>query len=109
MLDRPGEEAVGEACESAGQVVLSVAECGGGGGLGGEVALFEGSACVVEGAELDGDARADADEWGERAFVEGGGAFVAEDGGRAGEGGGVGCGCLEADFDDVWGSGWLAG
>jgi hypothetical protein len=102
VLDGAGEDAVGEAGKGAGRVELAVAEGGGAGGVGGEVALLEGAARVVEGAELDGDAGADADEGRESAFVEGRGAFVAEDGGRAREGRGVGCGCLEADFDYVW-------
>ena len=66
-----------------------------------EVSFLESAAGVVEGAELDGDAGADSDEWGEGAFVEGEGAFVGEDGGGAGQGGGVCGGGLEADFDYV--------
>ena len=67
-----------------------------------EVAFLEGASGVVEGAELDGDAGADADEWGEGAFVEGEGAFLLEDGGGTGGGAGVArCG-LQADFDYVW-------
>jgi hypothetical protein len=66
------------------------------------VALFPGAACVVEGAELDGDAGADADEGGESALVEGRCTFVLEDAGGAGEGRRVlRCG-LKADFDNVF-------
>ena len=57
----------------------------------------------MEGAELHGDARPDADERGERAFVEGGGAFGGEDAARGVQGAGVLGGGLQADFDDVWG------
>ena len=72
--------------------------------LGFGVAGFEGAAGVVEAAELDGDAGADSDERGEGAFVEGGGAFVAEDLGCAVEGASVVCRGLEADFDDIFAS-----
>lgn len=52
----------------------------------------------MEGAELDGDAGADADEGGEGAFVERKGPFRGVDGAGGDEGGRVGRGCLEADF-----------
>jgi hypothetical protein len=64
-------------------------------------------ACVVEGAKLNGDAGADADERGESAFVEGEGPFVGEDLSAAVEGGGVLVGGLKADFYDVWWGWWL--
>lgn len=57
VLDRGGEERVGQPGEGAGQVVLRVGEGAGGDqrvrgrGVGG----FKGAARVVEGAELDGD------------------------------------------------------
>jgi hypothetical protein len=107
VLDGPGEHAVGDAGEGAGQVVLRVAE--GGAGEGRVAAVFEVAAGGVEGAELDGDAGADAEERGEGAFVKGEGAFVAVDGGGGGEGGGVGGGGLEADFDNVEGLAWRRG
>src|SRR3546814_14126620 len=47
----------------------------------GGVALLEPAPRGVEGAELDGDAGADADERRESALVEGEGALVAVDGG----------------------------
>lgn len=102
VFDGTGEDGVGQTREGAGEVVLAVAELGAVGGGVLQVALFEGAARVVEGAELDGDAGADADEGRERAFVECEGAFVREDVGRTGDGGGVGRRCLEADFDYVW-------
>lgn len=104
MLDGPGEHAVGDAGEGAGEVVLRVAERDA--GEGGVPAVFEVATRGVEGAELDGDAGADAEERGEGAFVEGQGSFVAVDGGGGGEGGGVGGGGLEANFDDVEGLAW---
>lgn len=52
-------------------------------------------------AELDGYAGADADEGCEGAFVKCEGAFVAVDACGGGEGGEVGGGCLESDFDYV--------
>lgn len=63
----------------------------------------------MEGAELDGDAGADAEERGEGALVEGKCALVLVDGGRRGEGVGVGCCCLEANLDDVEGLAWGVG
>jgi len=61
-----GEEGIGHSCEGPRGVVLGVGEGFGGGERGevGGVAGFEGAAGVVEGAELDGDAGADADERG---------------------------------------------
>lgn len=60
----------------------------------------------MEGAELHGDAGADADEGCEGAFVEGEGPFLGVDGASGGEGVGVlGCG-LEADFYYVEGLAW---
>lgn len=50
VFDGAGDDAVGEAGEGAGEVVLGVGEGGGGG-----VAGFEVAARVVEGGELDGD------------------------------------------------------
>lgn len=65
--------------------------------------MFEEAARGVEGAELYGDAGADAQEGSKGAFVEGQGAFVLVDGGCGGEGGGVLGGGLETDFDYVEG------
>jgi hypothetical protein len=48
-----------------------------------EVPFFEDASGVMESAELDGHTSADADEGGERAFVEGEGTFVLEDRGGA--------------------------
>ncbi len=63
VFDGAGDDGVGDAGEGAGEVVLGVGE-GGVGGAGGAVGLFELAAGVVEGAELDGYAGADADEGG---------------------------------------------
>lgn len=64
VLDRTRDDGVGDAGEGAGEVVLAVRQRRGGQrGLGG-VAGFEGPAGVVEGAELDGDTGADAEERG---------------------------------------------
>lgn len=49
---RPGDDAIGYAGESPRKVVLGVRE-GGGGGFG--VGCGELAACIMEGAELDGD------------------------------------------------------
>ena len=68
MLDRGTEESVGDSCECTSGIVLAVAQAGSAGFMG--IDFFELAACVVEGAELDGDAGADADEGGETAFVE---------------------------------------
>ena len=66
------------------------------------ITLLKGATRIVKGAELDGDAGANADKGRKRACVEREGTFVGEDGARTREGGGVGgCG-LETDFDDVW-------
>jgi hypothetical protein len=59
MLYWSGEDGIGETCKCAGEVVLRIAE--GGGFVGVEIPLFECATGVVEGAELDGDAGADAD------------------------------------------------
>lgn len=57
----------------------------------------------MEGAELDGDAGADAQQRGQGSLVEGECAFVLVDGGGGGEGGGILGGGLQADFDYVEG------
>lgn len=55
VLDGAGDDAVGDAGEGAGEVVLGVAQLAGGiGGLGGSVPGGKLAAGVVEGAELDG-------------------------------------------------------
>lgn len=64
VLDGAGDDGVGDAGEGARGVVLAVGEGWGGGGGELGVAGFEAAAGVVEGAELDGDAGADADEGG---------------------------------------------
>lgn len=69
--------------------------------MAGYVLLFKEAPGKVETAELDGYAGADADKGCECAFVKGEGAFVAVDACGGGEGGEVGGGCLEADFDYV--------
>jgi hypothetical protein len=74
--------------------------------FGGAVGGLEGAFGVVEGAELHGDAGADADEGGQGAFVEGRRAFVLEDARGAVQGAAVFVGGLEADFDDVEGLAW---
>lgn len=110
VLDRARQRRVGNTGKGAGQVVLAIGEgrSGAGGGSGEGVGAGQGvlplevAAGVVEAAELDGDAGANSDKGREGAFVEGGGAFVLEDRGRAGEGVGVGCCGLEADFNYVW-------
>ena len=105
MLDGPGERRVGDAGDGAGEVVLRVGQVVR--VAGGQVGGLELAARPVEGAELDRDARADADERRERAFVEGGRSLAGEDGARGVKGAGVlGCG-LEADLDDVWKTGWV--
>lgn len=107
MLNRAGNHTVGDACKSARGVVLSITERGTGRRRGGAVAssvlLFKEAAGEMEAAELDRDAGADTDEWGEGAFVKGEGAFVAVDAGGRGQGCEVGGGGLKADFDNVKG------
>lgn len=105
VFDGAGEGGVGDSGKGSGEEVLAVGE------VGARVAVrqvtgFEPAAGGVEGAELDGDAGADADEGGEGALVEGGGAFVLVDGGCGVEGAGVLGGGLEADLDDVEGLTW---
>ena len=78
---------------------------GAGRSVGEEILLFKLPARVVEGAKLDGDASADAEEGAKGAFVEGEGAFVREDLPAAVEGGGVLRGGLQTDFDDIWSGG----
>lgn len=102
VLDRGGEDGVGDAGEGARREVLPVAEVGAL-GTGGGVALLEPAPRGVEGAELDGDAGADADERRESALVEGEGALVAVDGGGGLQGARVLVRRLEADLDDVKG------
>lgn len=67
----------------------------------GEVVLLQVSARVVEGAELDRDACADADQRGESAFVESERPFVREDLSTAVKRGAVLVRRLEPDFDDI--------
>ena len=67
-----------------------------------EVRLFELSTCVVEGAELDRYACADADEWCQGAFVECKWAFLFEDLVCTVKRGGVSSCCLKANFDDIY-------
>lgn len=97
MLDGGGEDGVRDTGGGAREVVLRIGE----GGTG--VEGFELAARGMEGAELDGDAGADAEEGGESAFVEGERAFVFVDGGHGGEGGGVARGGLKADLHDIYG------
>lgn len=101
VLDRAGQHRVGQAGEGTGGKVLVVAQVALFAGR--LVALLEGAAGLVEGAELDGDAGADADERREGALVEGEAALVLVDGGGGVEGRRVLGRCLEADFDDVEG------
>lgn len=106
VLNGARDDRVGDARKGAGRVVLAVPEVGDArdeGLVGRGAALLEEAAGRVEGAELDGDAGADAQERGQGAFVEGERAFVLVDGGGGGEGGGVLGGGLEADFDYVKG------
>lgn len=77
MFNRAGEDGVGDTSEGASGEVLVVAELGF--AALGFVAVFEVATGLVEGAELDGDTGADADEGRESAFVEGEGAFVLVD------------------------------
>lgn len=116
MLDRGGEDGIGDTGESARGVVLPVGQGLRGVGdlldrfaLRGGVAGFEGAPGVVEGAELDGDAGADAEEWGQGALVEGAAAFVLEDLRGAVQGAFVFGGGLEADFDDVFAGDLVSG
>lgn len=94
VFDGGGEDGVGEAGEGSCCVVLRIsqgllllekkgfAECV----VFVVVVGFECSFGVVECAELDRDAGAYADQGGESAFVEGGGAFILQDSRRAVEG-----------------------
>jgi hypothetical protein len=101
MFYRSREHRVRKASESSSEIVLAIRESSGVLRL--QVSLLEGSASVVESTELNGNTGPDADEWGQSAFVECEGPFILEDGARTGEGVGVGCCCLEADFYYVWG------
>ena len=106
MLDGAGDDAVGDTGEGARGVVLAVGEVGDArdeGLVAVGAALLEEAARGVEGAELDGYARADAEERDESALVEGESALVLVDGGGGGKGAGVLCGGLQTDFDDVEG------
>lgn len=105
VLDGARDDAVGDAGEGAGGVVLGVGEGGAGGTAPEEgVLVLKVAAGGVEAAELDRDAGADAEERGERALVEGEGPLVAPDAGGGGEGRDAGRrGGLEADLDDVEG------
>lgn len=112
VLDGARDDRVGDAGEGSRGVVLAVTQVGdardeGFVTLG--TALLEEAAGRVEGAELDGDAGADAQKGGQGALVEGERAFVLVDGGGGGEGGGVLGGGLEADFDYVEGLAWVGG
>ena len=100
MFDGRAEEGISDTSKCAGGIVLAIAEVWGRGSV--EVGLLELATCVVEGAELDGDAGANANERGEGAFVECERAFVGEDLAGAIKGGGIlRCG-LETDFDDIY-------
>ncbi len=66
MLNRRRQHCIRDTGKGTRGVVLGISQRAGAGG-----ALLEPAACGVEGAELDGDAGADAEEGGERAFVEG--------------------------------------
>lgn len=109
MFYRPREDGVGEAREGAGEVVLGITQglllsfCAGDGGGGEGVGGFEVPGCPAEGAELDGDACADAEKGRQCAFVEGEGAFFCVDALCRLEGGVVLGRCLETDFYDVEG------
>lgn len=59
VFDGRAEDCVGETGECSGEVVLGVAERGG--GVGFQVSFFKGSSGVVEATELDGDTGADSD------------------------------------------------
>ena len=104
VLDGAGQRRVGHAGEGARREVLGVGE-----GVGGLVAALEPAAGLMEGAELDRDAGADADERRERALVEGQGALLLIDRSRGREGARVGRRGLEADLDDVEGLAWAGG
>lgn len=103
VLDGAGYDGVGDAREGAGGEVLAVAQVPGArGGVGGlEVPLR-----VAEGAELDRDAGADADEGRQRALVEGEGALLRVDGPRGVEGRGVLRRRLQTHLDYVEGLAW---
>jgi len=100
VFDRIRQWRVGDTSEGTGDVVFGEGEAGFVGVEGLEV-----TARKVEGAELDGDAGADAEEGGEGAFVEGERAFILEVVAGALEGTERDGGGLEADFDDIE---WLA-
>ena len=100
MLNRARDDRVRDAGKGAGEVELPVTEIVGG-RSGRQVPRFEPAAGVVEAAELNRHAGADAEEGREGAFVEGEGPFVGPDRAGAVEGGGVLLGGLETDFDDI--------
>lgn len=92
VLNRTGDNRVGNARKGASGVVLAVTEGGNSrdeGFVGLGTALLEEAAGGVESAELDGDAGADAQEGSQSALVKGEGAFVFVDAGCGGKGGGV--------------------
>lgn len=76
VLDGPGQDTVGHTGEGTRRGVLWVGETSRGGGVAG----LEVASGGVEGAELDGDASADADEGREGTLVEGQGTFAGVDG-----------------------------
>ena len=82
---------------------MRVGEIGGGRWGRSGVSALEVAAGLVVGAELDGDAGADADEGGEGALVEGEATLVLVDGCGGVERGRVLCGGLETDLDNVKG------
>lgn len=95
VFDRRGERGVDYTCEGSRSVILAVGQRSGGRARSqrrGETVLsLEVAAGVVEAAELDGDAGTDTDQRCQRAFVEGGGALVAQDLSGAVEGTCVAC------------------
>ena len=106
VLDRAGEDGVGDAGKGAGGGELGVGQVRGRAAGGVSVAGLDPAAGLVEGAELNRDAGADADERGESALVEGEGALGLVDFGGGIEGGRVLRSCLEADLDNVKGLTW---
>jgi hypothetical protein len=78
MLNGTGNYRIRHSRKRARSIILAIRQTRGK-RVEGSVAGLEAAAGFVEGAELDGDAGADADEGREGAFVEGEGAFGSVD------------------------------
>lgn len=105
VLDGARKHRVGDARKGARRVILTIAEVGGTLTL--EIAGLKSTSGVMEAAELDRDAGADAHERGERTFVERERAFIPVDLGRSVERTRVLLSRLESDFDNVEWLSWM--